>query len=331
MIADIIFLVIFGMPDWVFYLLLCIIPFLLGWWFGTTFTVISETKLAARVAEHPDYRALQDRLNTYEKEHAELKYKLERMEEELNACRKKNQSSDMERLMYKARLQELGELENMDTSAQQKMAVAAPPMDDSPDDPMGYSNLFAPDNLQIIEGIGPKVESILKENAISSWKTLSTQSQDHLNSLLKDNKLTMMKPDTWPQQAELAAKGKWTELVDFQKYLDGGKEESQSSETPAKIEKMALKMLGFSQNPEDLKIIEGIGPKIEGLLKAEGIKNWSDLAQAPLDKLEEILKAAGPRYKLASPDTWPQQAELAAGGRWKALKDLQDRLDGGRT
>ncbi|HBY69766.1 MAG TPA: 50S ribosomal protein L21, partial [Flavobacteriaceae bacterium] len=29
-------------------------------------------------------------------------------------------------------------------------------------------------------------------------------------------------------------------------------------------------------------------------------------------------------------DTWPQQAQLAADGKWDELEKLQDELDGGR-
>ena len=32
-----------------------------------------------------------------------------------------------------------------------------------------------------------------------------------------------------------------------------------------------------------------------------------------------------------SPETWPQQAQLAADGKWDELKALQDELDGGKA
>ncbi len=82
---------------------------------------------------------------------------------------------------------------------------------------------------------------------------------------------------------------------------------------------------------DDLKVIEGIGPKIEGLLKDGGIKTWADLAAAPVSRLQEILTAAGDRYRMHKPDTWPQQAGLAAKGDWDALDKLQDELNGGKV
>lgn len=81
---------------------------------------------------------------------------------------------------------------------------------------------------------------------------------------------------------------------------------------------------------DDLKIVEGIGPKIESLLNADGIYTWADLAAATADRLNKILSDAGPRFSLAVPDTWPQQARLAQEGKWDELKELQDKLTGGR-
>jgi len=81
---------------------------------------------------------------------------------------------------------------------------------------------------------------------------------------------------------------------------------------------------------DDLKKIEGVGPKIEGLLNAAGIKTWTDLSKARTTKLKQILEAAGSRYRMHNPGTWPTQAKLAAKGAWTALKKLQDELSGGK-
>lgn len=81
---------------------------------------------------------------------------------------------------------------------------------------------------------------------------------------------------------------------------------------------------------DDLKIIEGVGPKIETLLKEGGFNTWAELAEAPVDRLKEILDAAGPRYQIHDPSTWPAQAKFAAEGKWDELKEYQDVLSGGR-
>ena len=79
---------------------------------------------------------------------------------------------------------------------------------------------------------------------------------------------------------------------------------------------------------DDLKKIEGIGPKIAETLVAAGIATYADLAKAKPAKISEIIADVRGNHV---PDTWPQQAKLAADGKWDELKDLQDKLDGGKA
>lgn len=82
---------------------------------------------------------------------------------------------------------------------------------------------------------------------------------------------------------------------------------------------------------DDLKLIEGIGPKIAGVLQEAGIDTFAYLARTDADRLRAILREADPRLlRLADPETWPEQAQLAAMGQWDALTELQRGLRGGR-
>ena len=197
---------------------------------------------------------------------------------------------------------------------------------------LDYGSIFASDDLKIVEGIGPKIEQVLKDGGIGDWKALAAAKPDDIRETLvaAAPHYRIHDPSSWPTQAGMAAEGKWEELVQAQKELDAGREGVGDGETPSKVEKMAMRILGFSNNPEDLKIVEGIGPKIEQLLKDGGINNWDDLSSASVKRIQEILDAAGDNYRLASPDTWPKQAELAATGKWSELSDYQDRLKGGK-
>lgn len=85
----------------------------------------------------------------------------------------------------------------------------------------------------------------------------------------------------------------------------------------------------LEQAPDDLAIIEGIGPKISAALQEAGIKTFTQLAGTEVKRLEEILEQDS-RLRLADPTTWPKQAALAAAGDWHALEELQDKLKGGR-
>ncbi|MCB0582626.1 MAG: DUF697 domain-containing protein [Phaeodactylibacter sp.] len=80
----------------------------------------------------------------------------------------------------------------------------------------------------------------------------------------------------------------------------------------------------------DLQIVEGIGPKVEAALKAAGITDLMHLASAKPENLKAILDNAEGNFNLANPDSWPRQARLAVTGDRKALKELQDKLVGGR-
>jgi predicted flap endonuclease-1-like 5' DNA nuclease len=80
---------------------------------------------------------------------------------------------------------------------------------------------------------------------------------------------------------------------------------------------------------DDIEQIEGIGPKIAELLRAQGLNTFSDLAATPVEKFSSILDAAGSRFKLANPGTWAEQAALAAKGDWAGFDQLTKELVAG--
>jgi predicted flap endonuclease-1-like 5' DNA nuclease len=105
-----------------------------------------------------------------------------------------------------------------------------------------------------------------------------------------------------------------------QPAADAASVEAEVPEPPAEAEVV---------EPDDLTAIEGIGPKIAGLLQAAGITTYARLADAEVDQLRQMMKEAD-LGGIAHPDTWPQQAKMAAAGEWAELKKLQDTLKGGR-
>lgn len=81
---------------------------------------------------------------------------------------------------------------------------------------------------------------------------------------------------------------------------------------------------------DDLTKIEGVGPKVMEVLAEAGIATYADVAKTKSDKIAEILVAANSRYKMFDPTTWPEQAKMAADGKWDELKVWQDAHDGGK-
>ncbi len=189
------------------------------------------------------------------------------------------------------------------------------------------------DNLQIVEGIGPKMESVLHENGVTTWSDLSGKSEDDLRNILNKygDKYRIIYPSSWSAQASKAAAGDWEGLISLQKSLDGGKGNTGNNSTDSKLEKLMMRMgLLKRYKQDDLKAVEGVGPKIAELLLNGGIKTWRELANTDVARIQQILDDAGSRYKLADPGTWPKQAELAADGKWDELQEYQDFLDGGK-
>jgi len=189
------------------------------------------------------------------------------------------------------------------------------------------------DNLQIIEGVGPKMESVLHENGVKSWSDLAGKSEADLRAILDKygDKYRIIDPSSWSAQASKAAAGDWDGLISLQKALDGGKGDTGNNQTDSKLEKLMVKMgLLRRYKQDDLKAVEGVGPKIAELLNNGGITTWRKLANTDVATIQGILDAAGSRYKLADPGSWPKQAELAADGKWDELTEYQDRLQGGK-
>ncbi len=86
----------------------------------------------------------------------------------------------------------------------------------------------------------------------------------------------------------------------------------------------------LAMQPDNLKIVEGIGPKIEELCNGIDIWTWKQLSETPVERLQEMLDAAGKRYQIHNPTTWAAQAAMAHEGKWDELKVYQDHLKGGK-
>ncbi len=103
-----------------------------------------------------------------------------------------------------------------------------------------------------------------------------------------------------------------------------------SAKKPSVKKEVAKKIIVRKAKPDDLTKIEGVGPKISGLLKKGGFSTFEAVSKAKKTELKAILEKAGSRYQMHNPTTWPKQAKLAAQGKWTQLKTLQDNLKGGK-
>ena len=106
------------------------------------------------------------------------------------------------------------------------------------------------------------------------------------------------------------------------------KEAAPKAAAPKKAAPAKKAVASKTTKADDLKKVEGIGPKIAETLDAAGISTFAELAKAKPAKIAEIIADVRGNHVT---DTWPAQAKLAADGKWDELKKWQDELDGGKA
>ncbi len=105
-----------------------------------------------------------------------------------------------------------------------------------------------------------------------------------------------------------------------------------SMSAPAAVFDNAAAKAAFGKTikKDDLTIVEGIGPKIQELFHNFDVKTWKALSETSVERCQEVLDSGGPRFRIHTPDTWPNQARMASEGRWAELKKWQDEHDHGK-
>ena len=164
-------------------------------------------------------------------------------------------------------------------------AKAAVPMD---------GEAFPNDDLTRIKGIGPFIEQQLNDIGITSYRQVAAMDDRNVQEVTKAIGFFegRIKEDRWVAQAQALLEADET--------------------TPT-----------AQLDMDDLKIVEGIGPKIESVLKTGGIQTLPELADASAELLKNLLKEAGKRYQMHDPGTWSQQAQLAVDGKLDELSEFK--------
>lgn len=214
-----------------------LLPFLLGLLLGSILwrssrnrleTLERELATAKASGENQEYQLKKMRT---EKEDAE--YQLQRVKSQNDemttslARLKQKQSSIIAPVVptsspvpKKAETKELSEDKSKEATKEEKIKEPSSRYDDIN---------IADTNLQIIEGIGPRMEAILKENDISSWYDLTKKSSTELKAILNKygGRYSIVDPSGWTKQAKLAYKGKWEKLIKLQSE-DGSKSKAET-------------------------------------------------------------------------------------------------------
>lgn len=81
------------------------------------------------------------------------------------------------------------------------------------------------DDLEVIEGIGPKIAQVLARARIETFSQLASTPVDRLRAILAaaGSRFVSHDPTTWPEQAQLAADGNWDAFKALTDELMGGR------------------------------------------------------------------------------------------------------------
>lgn len=90
---------------------------------------------------------------------------------------------------------------------------------------VGAAAATAQDDLTVVEGIGPKIQMLLNQYGVRTYRQLADTPVERLREILTNAgpQLAMHDPGTWPSQANLAANDQWDALKSIQGFLKGGK------------------------------------------------------------------------------------------------------------
>lgn len=93
--------------------------------------------------------------------------------------------------------------------------------------------------------------------------------------------------------------------------------------SPNDIIHATRKIFGYAIRRNDLKIVDGIDPKIEKILHEVGVNTWNDLESIDLNYLTNLLKEAG--HPQVDPRSWSFESSLARQEKWAELKAFQEK------
>lgn len=154
---------------------------------------------------------------------AQLRTALDATQTELDEVRRDRDElrSEAERLRQ--------QLADSDTEAEQaansdRVAAAAVGRDGSPDVSRAASVLgtsVKANDLQVIEGIGPKIAELLDHAGFGTWQDLAGADPADLRRVLDEagSRYHMHDPSSWPRQAALLADGRWQEFKELTEQI----------------------------------------------------------------------------------------------------------------
>jgi cell division initiation protein len=202
-------------------------------------------------------------------------------------------------------------IENIDEETIDDVSI-----EDTSDDEIVIQNGVAELDAEVLENYGDdKVEKVVESYGEVETKTEYVEEEDRKPDLNIVNSIKEKIAGT-----SSVEQNRTEEIV-----------EERTSVTPPSVNQLVTEEVEYTAaTGDDLTRIEGIGIKVQDILKGVGILTFRDIATTPLYKIKEHLQSAGPHYNMLGASTWTEQALLAAEGRWDELEVRQEELIGGR-
>jgi predicted flap endonuclease-1-like 5' DNA nuclease len=198
-----------------------------------------------------------------------------------------------------------------------------------------------PDDLLIIEGIGPKINQALIGSGITKWKQVRDADEATLRAAIEKAGITFAPSITsWSGQAKYLCDGDMVGFTAYTEFLTSGQDSSNGGQSVEEYITQARPRIAAAlaagkddlhtkDGKDNLQIVEGIGPKFNQALIDSGIDTFVKLSEANEDSLRAALTKAGLSFAPSLP-TWAKQAELLVKGDRKAFDEYVSFLVAGR-
>jgi predicted flap endonuclease-1-like 5' DNA nuclease len=112
------------------------------------------------------------------------------------------------------------EVETDHTAHVQEQTAAAEPEAKTP--ASAPTTAPEPDDLQRIEGVGPKISRVLNAAGITTFQQIAERDAEEIRQILAAAEVRA-NTSTWPEQAQLAASGDWERLAQLQSKIKSGR------------------------------------------------------------------------------------------------------------
>ena len=180
---------------------------------------------------------------------------------------------------------------------------------------LGTTGIDHADDLKVISGIGPQMEELLQSFGIKSWEQLADLDKAGIAKV--DGALTdfpgRIERDEWVPQAKAIMENGHKPVKRAPKKRVAKKPSWQKGTT-----KLGTPGAGHK---DDLKVVNGIGPKMEGILNSFGIQTWEQLGAFKKADVEKVTEAINTFPGRIERDEWVSQAKDLC----KQFKDVKNR------